>query len=234
MAKRPIFIPNFSGFPFVDSVDIEFRWYPGFSKSQLQKSIRSLHETAHKQGIAPILEISRKSASKLGVRLSAFNLPLETANGQVTSVECAYQGSKIFENGGPYHDLYSVPSRAAKTDGRLRESGRLIAFNFCEEDFPIEPKTAFYDWLYLRALYQQKTDLLKELSSFQGFSDIVFNPKRSLSCQARAAALFVSLSTNGLMNESIFQDKRAYLDIITGIVGHRPAELTPHQLTLPF
>ena len=48
MAKRPIFTPNFSGFPHVNTVDIEFKWHPGFAKSQLQKSIASLHAAAEK------------------------------------------------------------------------------------------------------------------------------------------------------------------------------------------
>ncbi|MDE0483433.1 MAG: hypothetical protein OXI67_12705 [Candidatus Poribacteria bacterium] len=94
MANRPIFIPDFNGFPYVDTIDIEFKWHLGFAKSQMQKTILSLHEAAKKQGIAPILEISRKSASRLGVSLSAFNLPLETISGQKMSVECAYQGAK--------------------------------------------------------------------------------------------------------------------------------------------
>ena len=235
MAKRPIFIPDFSGFPYVDAVDIEFKWHPGFAKSQLQKSIASLHEAAEKlHKISPILEISGKSASDLGRSLSAFNLPLKTLSGQRMSVECAYQGSKGFENGGPYHELYSVSSREAKTDERLKNSGELIAFNFCGEDFPTEPKTAFYDWLYMTALYQKKIDLVKELEVFQGFSDIVFNPKRSFNCQARAAALFVSLSKNGLIDEKIFRDKDHYLALITEKNEHPPTELTPHQLTFSF
>ena len=234
MAKRPIFIPDFSEFPYVNAIDIEFKWHSGFSKSQMQKTIASLHETAGEQDITPILEISGKSMSPLGVSLSAFNLPLELPNGQAMSVECAYQGSKVFENGGPYHELYLVSSRAAKTDDRLRNSGELIAFNFCGEDFPIEPKTAFYDWLYMTALYQQKTDLISELKAFQGFSDIVFNPNRSLNCQARAAALFVALSKNELIDEQILQDKDRYLAIITGKAQPLPDELLPHQLTFPL
>ena len=234
MAKRPIFTPDLSGFPYVDVMDIEFKWYPGFAKSQLQKSIASLHEAAEGQHITPILEISGKSMSPLGVSLSAFNLPLELPNGRTMSVECAYQGSKVFENGGPYHELYSVPSRAAKTDDRLRNSGVLIAFNFCGEAFPTEPKTAFYDWLYITALYQKKTGLVKELKAFQGFSDIVFNPNRSFNCQARAAALFVSLSKNGLINEQILQDRERYLALITGGAQIPPTEPLPHQLTLPL
>ena len=235
MAKRPIFTPNFSGFPYVDTVDIEFKWHPGFAKSQLQKSIASLHEAAEKLNkISPILEISGKSTSDLGISLSAFNLPLKTSDGRTMSVECAYQGSKVFENGGPYHQLYSVSSREAKTDERLRDSGALIAFNFCGKDFPIEPKTAFYDWLYITALFQQKTDIAQELKAFQGFSDIVFNPNRSLNCQARAAALFVALSKNGLINEQILQDKDRYLAFITGKEQLLPTEPMPQQLTFPF
>ena len=235
MAKRPIFTPDFSGFPYVDTVDIEFKWHPGFAKSQMQKSIASLHETAEKLNeISPILEISGKSASELGVSLSAFHLPLELPNGRTMSVECAYQGSKVFENGGAYHELYSVSSRTAKMDDRLRNSGELIAFNFCGEDFPIAPKTAFYDWLYMTALCQKKTDFVKELKAFQGFSDIVFNPNRSLNCQARAAALFVALSKNELINEQILQDKDRYLALITGKAQRPPTEPYPHQLTLPL
>ena len=235
MAKRPIFTPDFSGFPYVDTVDIEFKWHPGFAKSQMQKSIASLHEAAEKLNeISPILEISGKSTSELGNSLSAFKLLLKTLKGQTMSVECAYQGSKVFENGGPYRDLYIASSREAKTDDRLRNSGELIGFNFCGEDFPIEPKTAFYDWLYMTALCQEKTDFVKELKAFQGFSDIVFNPNRSLNCQARAAALFVALSKNELIDEQILQDKDRYLALITGKVQLPPPDQYPHQLTLPL
>ena len=234
MAKRPIFIPNFSGFPYVDTIDIEFKWHPGFAKSQLQKSIASLHAAAEKLNkISPILEISSKSTSRLGVSLSAFNLSLKASNGQRMSVECAYQGSKVFENGGPYHELYVASSREAKTDERLKNSGELVAFNFCGEDFPTEPKTAFYDWLYMMALYQKKRDFAKDLEMFQGFSDIVFNSNRSINCQARAAALFVSLSKNGLMDEQIFRDKDHYLARITRKDELPPTEPLQLQLTLP-
>ncbi len=232
MANRPIFIPDFNGFPYVQNVDIEFKWHPGFAKAQMQKSILSLHEAAEKQGIAPILEVSSKSASRLGVSLSAFNLPLETKSGQKMSVECAYQGSKVFENGGPYHELYFESSKSAKTDERLQNSGKLIGFNFCGENFPIEPKTAFYDWLYITALYQKKKDLLQQLQSYQGFSDIVFNPSKSLNCQARAAALYISFSKNELMNKQIISDKDYYIDILNGHKQYPPIEQDPQQLSL--
>lgn len=213
MAKRPIFEPDLNGFPYVKEVYIDFKWYPGFAKSQAQKSISSLHAAAEKQGISPVLEISSKSTESLGVSLSAFNLLLKVQNGHIMSVECAYQGSKVFENGGPYADLYSVSSREAKTDERLRNSGDLVAFNFMGEDFPSYPTTAFYDWLYIGALWQN-LNLAQQLVAFRGFSDIAFNPKRSLNCQARSAALFVSLYQSGLIEPAV-QEKSYYLKLMT-------------------
>ena len=226
MAKRPIFTPDLNGFPYVKAVDIEFQWYPGFAKSQLQKSIESLHQVVGAQGISPILEISGKSTSTLGMSLSAFNLELKTPRGQTMSVECAYQGSKVFEQGGPYHDLYLVSSREAKTDERLRDSGNLVAFDFCGDEFPIEPQTAFYDWLYINALWQKQPSLVQELYRYSGFSDIVFNPQRSLNCQARAAALFVSLCQNELLDKQTVQDKDSYMSLLT---SEHPKE--PHTPT---
>ena len=59
MAKRPIFIPKNNGNLMVVAMPIEFTWHPGMSKTQKQKSIRSLHDAAKKgRGIENILEIS--------------------------------------------------------------------------------------------------------------------------------------------------------------------------------
>ena len=213
MANRPIFIPNFDGFPFVKEIPIEFEWYPGFAKVQAQKSILSLHqEASQSEGIAPILEISSKSTEPLGVALSAFNLSL-TKEGSRLSVECAYQGSKVFKNGGPYSDLYSVSSRDAKIDERLRTSGDFIGYKFFEEEFPSKPITAFYDWLYLTAL-SQNTEIAEKLLEFRGFSDIAFNPKKSLNCQARSAALFVSLHHRSLIHQAS-DDQDFFIALIT-------------------
>ena len=68
-------------------------------------------------------------------------------------------------------------------------SGRLIGFNLLGEEWPIEPPTCFYDWLYISALIQHP-DAVQELLNFHAFSDIAFNPEKSLNCQARSAAVF--------------------------------------------
>ncbi len=195
MASRPIFVPKTAPEAGVDEVTINFEWFPGIAKIQKQKSVQSLHDAAAEQKISPILEISSKSKDELGIKLSAFNLMITTQRkGEKFSVETAFQSSKKFENGGPFTDLLNKTSRDAKKDKRLKESGRLVAFLFFGKEFPLQPETFFYDWVYVNALDQNKhlSDELMEMK-YHGFTDIEFNPKKSFSCQARSAALYVSL-----------------------------------------
>jgi len=213
MASRPIFVPDEVSGKFVKEVSISFKWFSGYSFSQKQKSIQSLHRAALEQNIAPVLEISSKSEAPLGVQLSAFNLKLHHPNGMSIPVEAAYQGSKVFEMGGPFKEFLSLTGREIKKDKRLYQSGKLIAFEFGDERWPLEPLTAFYDWLYLSAL-KQNPNLSRQLLNFKGFSDIAFNPQRSFSCQARSAALFVSLSHRNL-NETALRSKDEFLRILS-------------------
>lgn len=202
MAERPIFIPFSEGDRFVREETIEFDWNPGFAVVQKKKNISALHVAAAEKGYGPVLEVSTKSDVKLGNRLSAFNMPIILSDGSKITIECAFQGGKVFERGGPFQDLYSVSSREAKRDPRIKESGEIVNFVFDGMEFPKEPKTAFYDWLYVRAL-QPYSDFLERLSTYSAFSDIEFNPAKSINCQARSCALFVSLSKKGLIEEVI-------------------------------
>lgn len=208
MANRPIFLPKISGSIGVTEKVIEFPWHPGMAISQKQKSIRELHRAAELSGFGPILEISTKSEADLGVKLSAFNLTITTrGKGSIFTVETAFQGSKVFEGGGPYKDLIGMDSRAAKKDLRLRESGSLIGFEFFGRKFPLLPRTYFYDWIYINALHQDD-GLGKEVAGYRSFSDIEFNPERSINCQAYSAALYVSLRENGLLEEALSSPER--------------------------
>lgn len=211
MARRPVFRPVLTGTRLVEEVVLDFDWYPGFSKSQAQKSIASLHEAARRCGLSRVLEISSKSKEALGVALSAFNLTLKI-RGRTMPVEVAFQGSKVFEQGGPFHDLYSASSRDAKTDDRVRSFGRIIGFNLLGEEWPSEPQTCFYDWLYITALAQHP-DEVREAITFDAFSDIAFNPEKSLNCQARSAAVFAALSNRGLIAQTV-QSRGAYLSLV--------------------
>ena len=134
MSKRPVYIPSDKKDIFVESVDIEFTWFPGFAKTQKQKSIASLHESIRETlGINEILEISSKSENRLGVLSSAFNLELSIANISST-VESLFQGSKVFERGGPFVDIYNKSSLDAKRDPRTKSSGKLKYFIFDEKN----------------------------------------------------------------------------------------------------
>ena len=212
MATRPIFLPDQLSKQFIKEELVSFKWYAGYSLSQKQKSIQSLHNAALERGIAPILEISSKSENPLGIQLSAFNLKLRHSDRLTTPVEAAYQSSKVFELGGPFKEFLSLTGREIKKDKRLYQSGKLIAFEFENERWPLEPLTAFYDWLYLMAL-NQNPDLSKQLLNFKGFSDIAFNPLKSFSCQARSAALYVSLKHHGLI-ETALNTKDDFLRIL--------------------
>lgn len=185
--------------------------------SQKQKSIASLHEAAKTRLSATrILEISSKSPEAIGVCLSAFNLTLPLGD-RVVNVEVAFQSGKIFERGGPYIDLLDKTSRDAKGDPRLRQSGCVIGFSYAGEAWPCEPRTAFYDWIYLQAL-NAHPELARQLSRYEAFTDIEFNPEKSINCQARSAALYVSLTNAGLLEEAL-AGKDSYLRILGGGAG---------------
>ncbi|MCR5012477.1 MAG: hypothetical protein K6A72_09050 [Lachnospiraceae bacterium] len=212
MATRPVFVATFDRNHFVRE-NVEFEFFSGFSDSQKRKCIDSLHQAylEHNPG-KKILEISSKSALELGVKLSAFNLKISTKNGRVFSVESAFQASKVFEQGGPYVDLLDASSRDAKTDERLINSGNIVGFRFFGKDFDTEPKTFFYNWLYIHALHLND-ELSESIMDYDVFSDIVFNPKKSINCQAEAAAIFVSLKKQGLL-EKAMENKEEFKRIV--------------------
>lgn len=229
MATRPIFSPSLTGKLLVSTRHIDFEWFPGMAMSQSRKSIDSLHTAARKQiEVSDILEISSKSPTDLGVSLSAFNLMIRTVKYERQfSLECAYQASKVFERGGPFVDLLNVKSIEAKRDPRLNQHGRLIKFRFFGIDWPLVPPTAFYDWLYINALHKH-SELAEQVLTYRAFSDIAFNPERSINCQAYAAALYVSLRERGLLTEKLLKDQHTYLTVInTGSVSnaHEDSEI---------
>jgi hypothetical protein len=171
--------------------------------SQQQKCIASLHKAivATRPDLKP-LEVSTRSQHFLGQKLSAFNLQTEFV-GISTSVESAYQGSKVFESGGPYTDLYETSSAAARKDPRLQSSGRLVGFSAQNQDWNLSVAPSFYDYLYIAALLEHE-DLLAGLSEFNAFTDLAYaqtslTPKRgkSFNCQARSVAMYLGLRARG-------------------------------------
>ncbi|WP_399504379.1 DUF6977 family protein [uncultured Actinomyces sp.] len=211
MARRPVFVPD-SDKPYVSEVSLDFEYFPGSSIQQKQRSVASLHASyVARFPSSRVLEVSSKSERDLGVQLSAFNLMIEHPGRGSYSVECAFQASKVFLHGGPFVDLFNASSRAAKTDRRLRESGELVGFRYLTDQFPLDPKTYFYDWLYASALCRHDK-LVEQVMMFDAFTDIEHNPERAINCQARTVAKVVGLARAGLLADAL-QSPRAFLEL---------------------
>lgn len=196
-----MFVPCHDEAALVVEQSFSFKWSGGFDPSQKRKNIVALHAAAQEAGLSPVLEVSTKSDSDFGQSLSAFNLTVPVSQDRSVPVEVAYQASKVFAQGGPFIDLLEQEPRKAKRDPRLRSSGALVGFQFGGFSFPLRPLSAFYDWLYLRALVRHPA-LLESLSSYVGFTDIEFNPTKSISCQARACAIAVALMRGSTLEPS--------------------------------
>lgn len=225
MACRPVFRIT-DDCPYYKSEIVGFTYYNGFAVSQKKRSIASLHQAfLSSNSTEKVLEISSSSEESLGVALSAFNLQITTLDGKSYSVESAFQGSKVFEHGGPYKDLLSKTSREAKKDSRLKDSGKLISFYFSKKEFPLTPKTFFYNWLYINALHMHP-ELTEQMMKYTAFTDISFNPQRSINCQACAAAVYVSLRKNNLLAKALETPER-FLRVVYGV--ERDSEKCSHK-----
>ena len=231
-ANRPVFLVPDTHDLLVTEESVAFVWVPGLSAAQRMKNVRALHDAAAELGIPKVLEVSTKSDISLGRSLSAFNLRIELAAGSETSLECGFQGSKVFSGGGPFADLYAKSSREAKQDDRLITSGDIRSFVFGDLEFPLEPKTAFYDWLYAKTLARRE-DLLIDLATYGAFSDIEFNPKKSINCQARSCAVVVSLFRLGILQDAV-ASKETWLETLASFPGYVPGHSSALSARIGF
>lgn len=158
----------------------DFEWDGGFAVSQKKKNVARLHEALGGE----CLEVSTKSDVVIGTKLSAFNLKLDGH-----TLENIFQSSKVFENGGPYRDLLNVSPKEAKRDQRLKSSGNLKGFEYDNYLWALNPKTCFYDYLYCKAARNIEANELKQICNYEYFTDIEFNPAKSINTQARSVAI---------------------------------------------
>ena len=192
---RPVFMPRVTSDNLVKTDMVRIERHVGFSSKQKKKSINDLHQVIRKKyGFKNVLELSSKSGNPLSFLLSPLSLQLtddKTATSH--SVENALQASKMFEQGGPFTDILQVAPRQAKKDERLKSSGLLVGYKYAGMEWDVTPLTAFYDWLYINAL-KLREDLHEEVMQYQAFTDIEFNPKKSIHCSAYSLAMFVALN----------------------------------------
>ena len=179
MASKTVFVPD-SDYPYVKEID-------GYSDPE---AIRDLN----------VLEISTRSEVPFGKSLSPFNLDITLKSGKTAKVECLYQGSKVIESGKQYPELYWGSPRDAALDKRIKGVPP-VAFKFFKRDMPVKPKHSFFNWLYICSLLQKEGDIFEKLERYDGFSDIFYSPRKDPNCQARAAAIYVSLVREGIISE---------------------------------
>ena len=120
--------------------------------------------------------------------------------------------------------LYKSPAEAKK-DERLKSSGEIIAFRPFgkkEKEWNINPISAFYNWIYINALMQHP-EYHQQLLEYQAFTDIEFNPKKSLNCQAHATALFCSLYKNDLL-DNVMQTPQNFLKLYNVVTNKEASQ----------
>lgn len=188
------------------------------------------------KGLMPeeILEVSTASHNyEVGQALSALNLIyIDPDTEEAFPVENWFQSSKVFVKDGnefgPYREL--LPIRLAKRYVNLRPDKKTIeqlqgdpifdqiqneisgskmrCFKLSRIEYPLIPRSAFYDYLYVKALSQPQNAVLAEgLMSFRVFTDIMFNPgfgkNRRYNTQARSCAIYVSLQKKGILDDAL-------------------------------
>lgn len=93
---------------------------------------------------------------------------------------------------------------------RSRADRHLAGFRSRDFTWGLEPKSLFYDALYITALMApQNRDLASRVSAHSVFTDIAFNQKvpyaeaGPFNCQARSCAIFTTLVRSGLEESAI-------------------------------
>lgn len=217
MAIRSVFVSK-DEYPFFEEISVEFDWFPGFALSQKRKSQISLHKNYQsKYPKDKVLEISSASLYSLGAALSAMNLTKKTNLG-LTSVESAFQSSRIYGNGngeiGPFPEYLFLPGRDCKRLVKKASKGQ-ISYKYRFDDMiffaPEYHISLFYDYLYLNALSEKENLAVAQALLDQGYTAFTDLATLSLNCQARSAAIYVALVRNGLIDKVRNYD--SYLDL---------------------
>lgn len=155
MATRTVFYVNEKN-EFVKS-NIYFKWNPGFSEAQTRKNVDAVHKGFLKQHPgAKILEVSSSATDPNAIKASAFNLQVRTTHGNFT-VEQVFQAGKVFKKNGIQNRLLTYsPQQAKKIIKQINANDQLVGFEEFGSKFPLEPKTYFYNWIYICTVTKAK------------------------------------------------------------------------------
>lgn len=177
----------------------------------------SIKQYGQIQGLDPtdkILEVSSACQDYLGKGLSALTMTIMSPVG-ICSVESLYQGSKLFELGGPYTDLYLKKPYVARNDPRLKGSGRVIGYSYFNDYWPESPVIGLYTWLYFNAYRSLDPSLQFQIEQYSYYSDIFYNGNQQVNTPARSLAISIALCELGHWNDPhIPIPKATFLEIL--------------------
>lgn len=192
MATKMCFAVSCNAETAYEEIIIEFEYVKGIAFSQKKKNVLSFHKSIKERfPNSRIIEISTKSLTPLGVKLSAFNLKLDGY-----PVECVFQSSKVFDGNIQYEDLLYESPKIAKSFIHDEVKLPVIGFKYKNEFYETFPYSMFYDYIYISAIIQSGMDI-SELLNYDIFTDIEFNEKKSYNCQARACAIYSYMLRTG-------------------------------------
>lgn len=178
-----------------EEIIVEYEHTDGLVSLQKQKNVLSFHKSIQERFEGKrIIEISTKSQSPFGVSLSAFNLMLDGY-----PVECVYQSSKVFEGNVQFENLLTESAKTAKKFIMENVSLPVIGFRYKGEEFGLLPRSMFYDYTYISALLESKSDV-SIIGDYDIFTDIEFDEKTGYNCQARACAIYAYMLRTGKVN----------------------------------
>ena len=228
MARRSVFVSK-NSYPFFEEISVDFDWFQGFALSQKRKSQIGIHENfLNAYPDEKVLEISSASLYSLGAELSAMNLSKRTSAG-ITTVESAFQSSRIYGSGedevGPFPEYLFYPGRECKKIVKELSKGKIsyrYMFDGLEFHAPSHFISLFYNYLYLNALCEDENRAVADSLIEHGYTAFTDLATKSLNCQARAAAIFVSLVRNNLIDEVKNYD--SYLRLFRTRIDGKPTD----------
>lgn len=209
MAKYSVFMAGMS-YPHYEEVAVEQVWFGGFALSQKRKREINLHANfLRRYPERKVLEISGQSLTRLGRQLSAMNLWIATPEGKPTTVEAAFQSSRVyFHEGrkiGPLVEYLYADGKTAKLavkEASQREHSYLYEYFSVRMGAPDYHISLFYDYLYLTALMAEENRAVREQLLAEGWDAFTDCATKALNSQARSCAIFVGLARAGLLDET--------------------------------
>jgi len=199
----------------VISTTFNIKWMSGFSLSQKRKNIENLHsiiQEKYNTSLDSILEVSTKSTVEVGRLLSSMNLKVKIKD-TYYCFESVYQSSKVYQ-ASLLDDEYQMLEWLSLTGFEVKKLSKEIKHNLikfkCEGiEYPLNPPTLFYDYLYIRSVVNIP-DLYEKISRYTFFTDIEFNPNNMISTQAKSICLYKLLYENNHIKEYLSNPKEFY------------------------